>query len=1423
MRPWRLSGGVAVGLAFLLLASGLEAQGPDRRDGKDGGAPGRKPVFMDDEAVPLPVERVAQAGPRGDSVVVPRSGEPFFLGFVAGKHHPPEGEQVDPELLRNLASRELRGRPVAHTYAFVMFKKRMTRERVSELESLGVRILGFHPHYTLKVALPPAALDAVAALPFVRWVGVAKPWQKVHPELLREIAARRHAERVGVYIDVFDSDLGPASTFRLAGEVQERNPDGAVVPGRPEARARIWMSRGWQEAALEALGVEVHEYVDRIRAFRAYLTPQQLGTVVALDFVQFVEPDPPASTHHDESTPMVLSDDTRQDYGGATNSVAVGGQIDSGVDMSHNGLDGYWVGWNHTNQGTSFTDECEHGSHVCGTIKGDGSPNTSLKGNAPGLGTWITGRFFTVKLFGETSSCPGPTCCPNCCSAGTSLSTLFGHLRSSYTDGSGNVTARPHVINNSWGAFTTGQAAWTGTEANPRTLDAEVWDYRQLYVFSAGNDGSTGGTIGSPGVAKNALTVGSVVDYNDAAVGDPGNLWTSSSRGPCGDNRWKPNLAAPGRQIMSVDANSTNGYVNKSGTSMAAPHVTGIAAQLVDHYSWLRYAPHRVAALLMGTALTKNNVVLTSPSTSSTHHLNTYGAGRIEAYKAHWNTSQLDYTNWGFTGDAVGYNYADFTINAGATRLVVCMTYHEDAASSGASRALVNDFDLWIDAPPIDPNNGNTGEWFTQQSAANNTEIRILDNPETGLWRWKCWPESVTGTARVSVHVQVLYGDTTPAGTISVTAADTTIRPNQTVDVTATVTNPDTIASAVFLDATLPVGTTLTASTTTLKDGAVTDLMGNQHGGDDLLLGDIRHATSRSATWTARWATEGTKTWSVTARSDNMTSVTDSVAILVDGTAPPLPTNLASTTHTLNQWSNNRTLTFTWTQPADNLSGVDGYGEFWSSANPPVPGNTRDFGAVTTRTITVASDYTNLYYAIRPVDRSGNWNAGQAVAGPYKIDTVDPSLVSNLVSSTHTPGVWSNVGTIVWTWTAATDDRSGVAGYSRNVSMGAPGLPDTIQDLGLVTTDSTTLASNASGRWFNIRTVDQAGNWTDTAANAGPFLIDVTAPSGPTNLFSSTHVPGTWAQVPTITVHWTSASDPHSGLAGYAALLDQTPGTVPAGALNLLPGATTTTQPVGSSPDGWWFHLRAKDLAGNWGAAQHLGPFLIDSLAPSGVSVVIDGGNAETTSLAVTLATAATDAQSGVDSMRFRNDGGVFSPWEPFAAARAWNLTDHGGSAVGGTRRVTVEVRDRATNATSAFDTIFFYVPVTLIGSACDGSLGPPTLAVSGIPGIGRTLTFTVGNTAAPTLVLYLGLSSTVWNGLALPLDLALYGVPGCFVNSSWEVPLWIGPVVPVLVGVPDEPALAGVVTWWQGVLVGDPGGRLAVTTRSARVEVAGS
>ena len=118
----------------------------------------------------------------------------------------------------------------------------------------------------------------------------------------------------------------------------------------------------------------------------------------------------------------------------------------------------------------------------------------------------------------------------------------------------------------------------------------------------------------------------------------PGEIASSSSRGPCADGRWKPNVCAPGNAIMSVDSGSTNLYVNKTGTSMAAPHVTGLAAELLDQQSFFRYNPAVLKAVLMATATTKNNVTLSTPTNT---HLDSYGAGRIDGYRAMFTNSNL--------------------------------------------------------------------------------------------------------------------------------------------------------------------------------------------------------------------------------------------------------------------------------------------------------------------------------------------------------------------------------------------------------------------------------------------------------------------------------------------------------------------------------------------------------------------------------------------------------------------------------------------------------------------------------------------------------------------------------------------------------------------------------------------------------------
>ncbi|MFG3441914.1 S8 family serine peptidase [Nonomuraea sp. NPDC047897] len=136
-----------------------------------------------------------------------------------------------------------------------------------------------------------------------------------------------------------------------------------------------------------------------------------------------------------------------------------------------------------------------------------------------------------------------------------------------------------------------------------------------LFVVAAGNDGGKN-TIGSPGSAEAALTVGAV-DRDDKVAG-------FSSRGPrVGDHAIKPDVTAPGVQITAAAAGGTaeGSHVALSGTSMATPHVAGAAAILAQrHPDW---SGRRLKAALIGSA---------APNGDATPY--EQGAGRVDLVRA---------------------------------------------------------------------------------------------------------------------------------------------------------------------------------------------------------------------------------------------------------------------------------------------------------------------------------------------------------------------------------------------------------------------------------------------------------------------------------------------------------------------------------------------------------------------------------------------------------------------------------------------------------------------------------------------------------------------------------------------------------------------------------------------------------------------
>jgi len=130
----------------------------------------------------------------------------------------------------------------------------------------------------------------------------------------------------------------------------------------------------------------------------------------------------------------------------------------------------------------------------------------------------------------------------------------------------------------------------------------------------------------------------------------------------------------------------------------------------------------------------------------------------------------------------------------------------------------------------------------------------------------------------------------------------------------------------------------------------------------------------------------------------------------------------------------------------------------------------------------------------------------------------------------------------------------------------------------------------------------------DVAGNKGPtrsqeFKVDMGEPVDPT-VSSTSHTEGGWSNVNTIKVTISGASDEISGVAGYSIEWSKSSGTTPDSVLDLGASETVATSPA--LEDGsWYFHLRTKDLAGNWTSTVHLGPFHIDTVA-STVSIETD-------------------------------------------------------------------------------------------------------------------------------------------------------------------------------------------------------------------------
>ena len=303
-----------------------------------------------------------------------------------------------------------------------------------------------------------------------------------------------------------------------------------------------------------------------------------------------------------------------QGYTGSPFRVAI---LDTGVDKQHPALQGRVVAERSFVPNEGPDDYNGHGTHVAGIV---GSQDGTYKGVAPGA--------YLVNAKCLDSSGEGQE------------SWVAQAAEWAVTQ------ADADVLNLSAGR----SGNDNGESDMSKFVDALTSYYDVIWVNAAGNSGPSSSTISIPADAYNCIAVGAMNDRNTVGRSDD-TLWYYSSRGPTNDGRVKPDVVAPGVNIISCNNDWESGpdFVSYSGTSMAAPHIAGSVALLWAYSS--NWHPVVVKALILNSA---DDLGSQGPD-------NRYGLGYVNLENA-WNWRSYVAVN--VVSEGEGKNYY-VSLNAG--------------------------------------------------------------------------------------------------------------------------------------------------------------------------------------------------------------------------------------------------------------------------------------------------------------------------------------------------------------------------------------------------------------------------------------------------------------------------------------------------------------------------------------------------------------------------------------------------------------------------------------------------------------------------------------------------------------------------------------------------------------------------------------
>ena len=592
----------------------------------------------------------------------------------------------------------------------------------SAVARLGFDVLGAAGRL-LRVRLPAneASLAAATALPSVSGLGVMPPERKAHETFRAEVHAAP-SRQLPVLITLMADDRD----------------------GR------------WRRA-LQARGVEVGRFDADIRAYTANVDAAALDAALQADFVLAIEPMEMFQASHDTAVPAMGADAVRSHgnspglFRGTTGSSVPIGVMDTGLNINHLDIASHrssicgvnFVSYNHRAEDADlWVDDHGHGTHVTGTIAGNGFAKSRYAGMAPGVAHIRFAKVLSRGGFGFF----------------TEISRGMDYLAGASACGNDAVAAKPLVVNMS---LSGDSRRWQGRTTSERKLDAVVWGHRQLYVVANSNAGISG--FSNYGAAKNSLSMG--------AAYDNGELAGFSSWGPTFDGRLAPQLVATGVYVNSTRGQGNRGgYVSFSGTSMASPSVAGVAVLLLDAVAAYREQPALTRARLMASAI-KPDAWLDAggafPADNSEGpgvlHAQ-FGLGKASARTGVLQRKRADGWENGAavsTMNAGSYGYQDIVVPEGASRLDLVLAWDEPPADTIGSTVL-NDLDLWLDRD-ADCSTAACGE-YASTSRRDNVEWIIVRNPPAGTYRARAVPHRVyTAAPRAGLAWTIIRGASTPS------------------------------------------------------------------------------------------------------------------------------------------------------------------------------------------------------------------------------------------------------------------------------------------------------------------------------------------------------------------------------------------------------------------------------------------------------------------------------------------------------------------------------------------------------------------------------------------------------------------------------------------------------------------------------------